>query len=68
MLVTHWYATKFRAPETRKHTGRWMAEAPIDAVAQTEAEGKAETLGDTLADVNAEALSYALADSVAETL
>ena len=66
MLLTHTYPTKCRAPETRKHTGRWMAEAPIDSVAHTLAEVRAETLGDTLVDVKAEALPYALADSVAE--
>ena len=60
MLLTHWYATKCRAPETRKDTGRWMAEAPINAVAHTQAEVNAETLGDTLVDVKAEALPYAL--------
>ena len=60
MLLTHWYATKCRAPETRKHTGRWMAEAPIDAVAHTQAEVNAERLGNTLVYVKAEALPYGL--------
>ena len=38
-------------PDTKRHTGRWMADAPIDAVADTLAELKAETLGDKLANV-----------------
>ena len=45
-----------QAPDTKKHTGRWMADAPIDAVADTLAELKAETLGDKLANVMSEVL------------
>ena len=44
------------APDTRKHSGLWMADAPINAVADTLAKLKAQTLGNKLAHVNSELL------------